>query len=122
MSSRFMPDDTQRPRRRKVGVRERTAPPPGLLCWFVVQPGEAREQRIHIFGRGPAIREQDAVADRRDQNVDRFVDRESGLAMRQSAALEGLQMAGRVSATARGGFFKPAPDGGLLLFELFLSS
>jgi hypothetical protein len=29
---------------------------------------------------------------------------------------------GRVSATARGGFFKPALDGGLLLFELFLSS
>jgi hypothetical protein len=49
-----------------------------------------------------AVREQDAVADRSDQDVDRFVDRKCGLAARQSAALESLQMLGRVSATARG--------------------
>src|SRR3984957_4024308 len=69
----------------------------------VVQNGEALEQPMHIFERSFAVREQDAVADRRDQNVDCFLNREPGLATVESAAIEGLQMVGRVSATARGG-------------------
>jgi hypothetical protein len=68
-------------------------------------PREAREQPVHIIRRGLAVREQDAVADRGDQDVDRVVNRKCGLAALEGAGLEGLQVMGRVSATARGGDF-----------------
>ena len=65
-------------------------------CRALVQPREARQQRMHIVRRGFAVGEQDAVADRGDQDVDRFVDRKCGLAALEGAAVEGLQMMGRV--------------------------
>src|SRR6202042_947986 len=71
----------------------------------LVQAGEARQQPVHIVRRELAVREQDAVADRSDQDVDRIIDREPGLAARQSAVVQGFQVMGRVSATARGGDF-----------------
>jgi hypothetical protein len=75
------------------------------LSRSIVQSREALEQPVHIVRRGLAVREQDAVADRGDQDVDRFFDRKCSFTPRQSAALEGLEMVGRVSATARGGDF-----------------
>jgi hypothetical protein len=77
-------------------------------CWRIdsfVQAAEALKQPAHIILRELAVREQDAVADRGDQDVDRFFDRKSRLATLESAAVEGLQVMGRVGATARGGGF-----------------